>query len=153
MSDLVQIIGNVATEPRHIVTTAGLPITTFRLASTSRRYDKERNIWVNGETNWYTVTSFRQLSVNSKASIHVGDRLIVQGKIHLREWKKEEKFGIYVEIEANAIGHDLSWGTSSFSRGTKNHIEPKKTNQTKEPEQTNENNLNNENIENMNPAY
>lgn len=35
MSDRITITGLVATQPRHIVTSEGLPITSFRLASRS----------------------------------------------------------------------------------------------------------------------
>ncbi|MCU1509507.1 MAG: single-stranded DNA-binding protein [Glaciihabitans sp.] len=39
MSGHITITGLVATQPRHIVTSEGLPITSFRLASTQRRFD------------------------------------------------------------------------------------------------------------------
>ena len=116
MSELLSVTGLVATTPRHLVTQDGLPITSFRLASSQRRFDRNQNKWIDGETNWYTVTSFRQLAVNSSMSVSKGDRISVLGKLRVRDWDNGERAGTSVEIEADSIGHDLAWGTSSFTR-------------------------------------
>lgn len=116
MSELLSVTGLVATTPRHLVTQDGLPITSFRLASSQRRFDRNQNKWIDGETNWYTVTSFRQLAVNSSMSVSKGDRIAVQGKLRVRDWDNGERAGTSVEIEADSIGHDLAWGNSVFTR-------------------------------------
>lgn len=108
--------GLVATTPRHLVTQDGLPITSFRLACSQRRFDKTQNKWVDGETNWYTVTAFKQLAINAAGSISKGDRVIVMGNLRVRDWDNGERAGTSVEIEAEAIGHDLCWGTNTFTR-------------------------------------
>mgnify|MGYP001330024972 CR=1 FL=1 len=51
MSDHITVTGLIATAPRHIVTSEGLAITSFRLASSQRRFDRGRSEWVDGETN------------------------------------------------------------------------------------------------------
>jgi single-strand DNA-binding protein len=116
MPDAITLTGLVATPPRHLVTSEGLPITSFRLASSQRRFDRSQEKWIDGETNWYTVTAFRQLALNSNASIDKGQRVIVTGRLKIREWENGEKSGTTIEIEAESIGHDLSWGTASFTR-------------------------------------
>lgn len=116
MSETLTVSGLVATTPRHIVTQDGLPITSFRLACSTRRFDKTQNKWLEGETNWFTVTSFRTLAINSAGSVSKGDRILVTGKLRVRDWDNGERAGTSVEIEASAIGHDLSWGTSVFTR-------------------------------------
>jgi len=116
MPDTVTVTGLVATTPRHLVTTEGLPITSFRLCSTLRRYDRSENKWVDADTNWYTVTTFRQLATNVVGSVAKGQRVVVTGRLRVREWATEDKHGTNVEIDADALGHDLSWGTAVFSR-------------------------------------
>ncbi len=106
----------MATTPRHLVTQDGLPITSFRLASSQRRFDRSQNRWIDGETNWFTITSFRQLAINSSESVNKGDRVLVTGKLRVRDWDNGERSGTSVEIDADAIGHDLSWGTATFVR-------------------------------------
>lgn len=116
MSELISVAGLVATTPRHLVTQDGLPITSFRLASSQRRFDRSQNKWIDGETNWFTVTGFRQLAINSSTSVSKGDRLLVAGKLRVRDWDNGERAGTSVEIEAESIGHDLSWGSAVFTR-------------------------------------
>lgn len=116
MAENLTVSGLVATTPRHLITADGLPITSFRLASSNRRFDRTKGIWVDGETNWYTITAFRQLGVNAAGSVNKGDRILVQGVLRVRDWDNGERAGTSVEIEAEAIGHDLTWGTSNFTR-------------------------------------
>jgi len=116
MSDQITLTGLVATTPRHIVTSEGLGITSFRLASNQRRFDRAQNAWVDGDTNWYTVTAFRQLATNAAASIEKGQRILVTGTVRIRDWESGEKSGTTIEIEADSIGHDLTYGTAAFKR-------------------------------------
>ncbi|WP_223690325.1 single-stranded DNA-binding protein [Leifsonia poae] len=119
MNDSLSTRGFVATAPNHIVTAEGLPITTFRLASTRRKYNRETQTWENGETNWFTVTAFRQLAINVAGCIVKGDPVMVSGRLSVREWQNDDRSGIVVEIDADAVGHDLGWGTAAFSRTIK----------------------------------
>ena len=116
MTDEITVAGLVATTPRHLVTQEGLPITSFRLASSHRRFDKEQGRWVEVDTNWFTVTAFRQLAVNSAQSITKGERVVVHGRLKVRDWDNGERSGTSIEIEADSLGHDLSWGTATFNR-------------------------------------
>ncbi|CAN5150404.1 hypothetical protein BH09ACT6_BH09ACT6_09580 [soil metagenome] len=116
MTDTISLTGVVATEPKHLTTNDGLEVTTFRLASSQRRFDRSRNAWVDAGTNWYTVASFRQLAANLAQSISKGDRVVATGRLRIREWQGAERSGITVEIEAEAVGHDMAWGRSLFTK-------------------------------------
>jgi single-strand DNA-binding protein len=122
--DTITLTGIVATPPRHIVTGEGLQITSFRLASTQRRFDRAEQKWVDADTNWYTVTCFRALAANVVGSILKGQRVIVIGSLRVREWEAEEKSGVTIEVDADAIGHDLTFGTSVFTRAPAQPTEP-----------------------------
>ena len=116
MNDLITLTGLVATIPNHITTSEGLSITSFRLASNQRRFDRAQQKWVDADTNWYTITSFRQLALNCSVSVEKGQRVLVTGKLRVREWDNGERIGTNVDIEAESIGHDLLWGTAKFVR-------------------------------------
>ena len=116
MPDLLTLTGIVATTPRHLTTNSGLEITSFRLASSQRRYDRAQNKWVDTDTNWYTVTAFRHLAANLVGSIERGQHVLVTGRLRIRAWENGEKSGLTIEVEADAVGHDLSWGTSVYTR-------------------------------------
>ena len=112
MTDTITVTGVVGSDPRVHVTSQGLTITSFRLASTRRYFDRTKGAWEDGETNWYTVSGFRQLAHNAATSVHRGDRVVVHGRLRLRAWENGEKSGTAIEIEADSIGHDLAWGTT-----------------------------------------
>lgn len=116
MTDSITVTGVVGSDPRLHVTTQGLAIVSFRLASTRRYFDRTKGTWEDGETNWYTVSGFRQLASNAVASVHKGDRVVVHGRLRLRAWENGEKSGTAIEIEADSIGHDLAWGITALTK-------------------------------------
>lgn len=116
MSDIMTLTGVVATTPRHLVTSSGVAITSFRLASGQRRFDRKRNAWVDADTNWYTISSFRHLAHNVVASIRKGEHVLITGRLRVRDWENADRNGTSVEIEADSIGHDLTWCTTTFVR-------------------------------------
>jgi single-strand DNA-binding protein len=116
MAEQITVLGLVATTPRHLVTQDGLPITSFRLAASSLKFDAAQNKWIDGETNWYTITAFRTLAINIAGSISKGERVMVTGKLRVRDWDNGERAGTSVELEAESVGHDLNWGTATFTR-------------------------------------
>jgi len=115
MSDHITIAGLVAAQPRHIVTSAGLPITSFRLAPTQRRFDTSAEKWIDGETNWYTVAAFRQLATHTAESVNKGDRILVVGKLRIREWENDERTGTNIEMRPKKWSSRLQWASRSAS--------------------------------------
>ena len=91
MNDKVTLTGLVATTPRHLVTSEGLNIVSFRYATTQRRYNKATKQWTDGDTNWYTVSCFGTLASNASTSVRKGDRVIVSGKLRIRDWETDRK--------------------------------------------------------------
>jgi single-strand DNA-binding protein len=113
---MVTIVGNVVDTPRRRRTKNGHDVTNFRVASTSRRYDREQEKFVDNSTLYVNVTCWRQMGVNVDTSIHKGQPVIVYGRYYMREYKVEEQLRSSYELEAVAVGHDLSRGTSQFTR-------------------------------------
>ncbi len=116
MSDVITVVGNVAADPEERSTPSGASVARFRIASTVRRRDRETGEWSDAYTNFYTVTVWDALGTNAAASLRKGERAIVIGRLKLRTWEKEGRQGQEAEITADAVGHDLRWGTSAFRR-------------------------------------
>lgn len=110
----VTIVGIVATEVTYGETGSGVPMAKFRLGCTERRYDRQRECWADGETQWLTVTAWRGLAVNLIGSLAKGDPVLVSGRLRLREWIDGEVKRTGAEIDARSVGHDLTRGTSAF---------------------------------------
>lgn len=119
MSTIITVVGTVATEPQTIGPGTPAQFCAFRLASNERRYDSGKGEWVDGHTSWFSVHAFRGLGEHARASLKVGDRVIVHGRMRVRDWVGKEKSGTSAEIDADALGHDLRWGVSTFSKRAK----------------------------------
>ncbi|MFI2562553.1 single-stranded DNA-binding protein [Paenarthrobacter sp. NPDC018779] len=116
MNDVITLRGFVASEVKSSTTIRGTSTASFRLGTTERRYDRANNTWVDGNTNWYTVQSFRYLAGHVGCSLKKGQRVIVVGRLRLRQWEHEGKIYHVAEVDAEAVGHDLMWGSANFTR-------------------------------------
>lgn len=112
----VTVVGNVVDEPRQRETKNGHKVTNFRVASTSRRYDREQDRYVDNETLYVNVTCWRGQADNAAASISKGQPVVVYGRYFSRDYTKNEQVRTSYELEAVALGHDISRGVSSFKR-------------------------------------
>lgn len=122
MASTIKVVGTVATEPKEIQLSTGTQLCSFRFASNERRYDKKSESWVNSDTNWFTVNVFNTLAKNALQSFNKGDRLIVSGRLRVKQWERDEKTGTSVEIDADALGHDVRWGVSSFQKSIQTDV-------------------------------
>jgi single-strand DNA-binding protein len=116
---VIAVVGNVLTMPewRRLERTSAL-VANFKVASTSRRFDRTNNRWIDGDSLRVRVTCWRRLAEGVVASVKVGDPVIVTGRLYTREWSTEngERRTSY-ELEAVSVGHDLARGIGSFKRG------------------------------------
>jgi single-strand DNA-binding protein len=61
------------------------------------------------------------------------ERLIITGKLRIRDWETDDRKGADVEIEADAIGHDLSWGTTTYVRTPTQGVDTRVVSETTSP--------------------
>ncbi|MFI6455895.1 single-stranded DNA-binding protein [Streptosporangium amethystogenes] len=117
MNDIyVTLTGNVAATPRQHTFPDGSRVTSLKIASTSRYFDRENQQWRNGETTYFGVRCFRGLADNVAQSVQLGQPVVVQGRLRIREFTHEGERRFMPEVEANSLGHDLRWGLGSFSK-------------------------------------
>ena len=114
----VTLIGNVLTAPewRRTSNTDTL-VANFRVASTARRWDRSAKGWVDGESLRVRVNCWRKLAEGVASSVMVGDPVIVVGRLYTRDWVDQDNHHrTAYELEAVAVGHDLSRGRGRFAR-------------------------------------
>ena len=138
MNDIITtVVGNAVTDVSLRTTTSGASVASFRLASNSRRFDKSTKSWVDQEPSYLSITAWSQLAENVALSVHKGQSVVVTGKLKVRQWQDGDKNGTAVEIDAQAIGHDLNRGTSDFTkvkRVTENYEQDPWTNEVVDTE-------------------
>jgi single-strand DNA-binding protein len=110
------LYGIVGTPVKSDMTPSGIPATSFRLATTHRFFNAKDSEWTSAGTTWTTVLAYRQLSQNVVSSVRKGDRVIVTGRLTVRDWQAGEKTGREVEIIAESVGPDLRFMTSRSTR-------------------------------------
>ncbi|MFC6009182.1 single-stranded DNA-binding protein [Angustibacter luteus] len=114
---ITTICGNVATDPKSSTTAKGQTLTSFRLASTPRKFDQEVQGYVDGETTWVNVSCWGSLALNADRSLRKGQPVVVTGALRGREWQSEDgRSGKDFELNAHTLGHDLRRGCADFQK-------------------------------------
>jgi single-strand DNA-binding protein len=125
VSDKITIIGNVGTPPITTRKGNGKVSTRFRMASNGRRFDRTHNVWVDVEPNWYEVVAFDALAEGIDASVSKGQPVVVTGELKISEWHNGERGGTNIDIRADAVGHDLRFGITEFTKTAgRSHVDP-----------------------------
>ncbi|MBA3233550.1 MAG: single-stranded DNA-binding protein [Propionibacteriales bacterium] len=113
----ITVMGHVATDPTLRTTSGGARVGSFRLAATERRFDKGLNAWRDWHTTFFTVTSWRTLAENVCESVQKGQPVVVHGRLRDSSYdNREGQRRTVLEIEAFAVGHDLSRGVARFAK-------------------------------------
>jgi single-strand DNA-binding protein len=98
----VMLIGNVGKEPELKFTPSGVPVISFRLATSESRRDKDGAL--REATDWHTIVAWRGLAEVVGRIVSKSARIYVEGKIQTRIF--EDKSGCkkhVVEILADNI--------------------------------------------------
>jgi single-strand DNA-binding protein len=114
----VPIVGTVLTHPeRRVTEKTNTPVTSFRIVMNYRRFDRATEQWVDHGMFRIRVVCWRRLADHVFSSLKVGEPVIVIGRLFTREWTGDEgELRVNYELEADAVGHDLSRGTAQFSK-------------------------------------
>lgn len=116
---IVTLVGNLVDDPKLRTTDGGAEVAGFRVASTSRRFDKAEQRWVDSGALFLSVSCWRALGANAAASLRRGDPVVVTGKLTTRTYEKDGQTRSVAELEALAIGPDLARGTAVFRRSAR----------------------------------
>lgn len=119
MYDLrVPVVGTVLTPPeKRLVEKTHSMVTSFRVVMNYRRYDRATQQWHDSGMFRIRVSCWRNLANHVFESVKVGQQVIVVGRIFTREWTTETgELRVNFEMEADAVGHDLTRGTADFTK-------------------------------------
>lgn len=113
-SNSITVVGNVTRDPELRYTQSGKATVNVGIA-VNRRYQ------VNGEwqeqTSYMNVVAWDQLAENIAASLNKGTRVLVTGRLDIREYTdREGAKRTAVDIVADEIGPTLRWATATVER-------------------------------------
>jgi single-strand DNA-binding protein len=117
----ITLRGFVTAEPKfRQKTPEAVPLAEIRVGSTPRRLNRETGEWQDLPTSYFTVKCWRRLAINAASSLHKGDMVVIRGRFYMNRWVDDQQQPrTKLEIEADSLGHDLSYGWSHFLRGTR----------------------------------
>jgi len=104
------LIGNLGDDPELRYTPNGQAVANFSMAVTQKFGEKE-------ETTWVKVVCWRDLAENVSESLRKGNRVMVIGRIQVRQWETEDgQKRSAMEVNAEAVGPELRWATAEVTR-------------------------------------
>jgi single-strand DNA-binding protein len=114
----VTIVGNLAADPELRYTQGGVAVTSLRVGSTPRTFNRTTSQWEDGETVWVRCTAWRDLAENIANSLSKGTRVIVSGRLKpasaYQAASGEARASIELDIEE--IGPSLLRATASVTQ-------------------------------------
>ena len=114
----ITLVGRIGQEPELSATSKG-DVLNFTVATSERRRGPD-NTWSDGPTSWFRVAAWHDLGRHAHASLHRGQQVIVRGVLTISEFQLEGGGTTRrAELRATALGHDLRWGTTTFTDGTR----------------------------------
>ncbi len=97
-----------------------VPVASFRVGCTPRRFNRRTETWSDTTTQWFTVNAWRGLAENCATSLQSGDPVVVHGRLTVSTWINANNVEVTgFEVEADHVGHDLSRGSSQFTKPPK----------------------------------
>lgn len=114
----IKLTGWVTKDPE-LRTTNGdqTPVCTIRLGTANRWPDRTTGEWREGPASYFDVVCWRGLAVNASASLRKGHMVTVHGTFRNRVWTdKDNNLRTTLEITANSVGHELTYGWSHYNR-------------------------------------
>jgi single-strand DNA-binding protein len=114
---IVTVVGNVATDlrARRVGEDDGR-VVSFLVVSSERRFDKEREEWVDGDRFSAWVSCWRRLGESVLQSLVKGDPVVVTGRLQVREYESDGVKRQSNDIKASAVGPDLARSTAVVQR-------------------------------------
>lgn len=113
----ITIVGNLTADASLVFTKSGTPVANFTVASTPRRFDKQRNEWVDGEPMFLTCSVWHQYATNVAESLVKGMRVIVQGNLKARSYTdRDGNRRTSYEIDVTEVGPSLRFATAQVAR-------------------------------------
>ncbi len=71
------VSGNLVSDVTLGATTRGDAMARFRMASTTKRYDRATGQWLDGDTTYWNVTAWRRAAENAATSLAKGHPVVV----------------------------------------------------------------------------
>lgn len=125
MRDVYVTVRGNATSDAHVTNNQSEPTVMVRIAVNRRYYDKGTDDFKDAATpDFFNIYGTKALGRNMLRSVKKGDPVIATGRLSYSEWTWEDgSEGRSMQVRADAVGHDLVFGTTHMTRAQR-HDDP-----------------------------
>ena len=117
---VITVVGNLVDDPELRFTPSGAAVANFRIASTPRTFDRQSNEWKDGDALFLSCSVWRQAAENVAESLQKGMRVIVTGRLTMRQYEtREGEKRTSTEIQVDEVGPALKYATAKVTRTTR----------------------------------
>lgn len=118
---IITIVGNLTADPELRYTQSGLAVANFTIATTERKFDKQQNEMVDGDSLFLRASVWREYAEHVTSSLQKGTRVIATGRLKQRDYEtKEGEKRTSIELEVEDIGPVLRFATATVQRSQSN---------------------------------
>ena len=113
----ITVIGNPTADPELRYTSSGIPVCSFRVASTPRVRNRQTGEWSDGDPLFLGCEVWRDAAENAGESLKKGMRVIVQGNLAQRSYQTQagEQRTVY-ELKNCEVGPSLFRARAQVTR-------------------------------------
>ena len=109
----VTVIGNLTADPELRFTQAGVPVASFTIASTPRKFNRQTGEWEDEEAMFLRCSIWRDAAENVSESLHKGDRVIAQGNLRQRSFTdREGNQRTSIEMDVQEVGPSTKYAVA-----------------------------------------
>lgn len=109
--------GVVVADPELRYTPNGNAVANFRVASNSRRYNKDTKQWEDGDTTFLTCNLWGEAAKNVADTLAKGMRVNLTGKLKQRSYQaKTGEDRTVFEVDVFEVGPSLKYATATVTR-------------------------------------
>ncbi|MCF2707174.1 single-stranded DNA-binding protein [Arcanobacterium haemolyticum] len=115
---IITIVGNLTGDPELRYVSSGTPVASFTVASTPRTQNRQTGQWEDGEAMFVRCSVWREYAENVAESLSKGMRVVVTGRMTVRNYEYNGERRTSIELQVDEIGPSLRYARAQVTRTT-----------------------------------
>lgn len=111
-------VGRLTQEPSLRYSPSGMAVCELNIAFNSRKFDKDRQEWIDGDVFFVRATAFKQLAENAGECLEKGMEVHVSGRLKTEQWEDKNGGGkrSASALLLDSIGPNLAYATAKVNK-------------------------------------
>ena len=115
---IITVVGNLTGDPELRYVSSGTPVASFTVASTPRTLNRQTQQWEDGEAMFIRCSVWREHGENVAESLAKGMRVVVTGRLTVRNYEYNGERRTSLEMQVDEIGPSLRYARAQVTKVT-----------------------------------